>query len=123
MTDTRVVEAAGPSVLPSVLPDSSDVTLLPSCAPDTPLEALEWLGETVEEVAEGLRARGIKGSRRILSQNCPLARYLQQWWPSAVVACGTWWLNASQKCVPTPLSCQGFENAFDHGEFPDLVAD
>lgn len=97
------------------------VTDLPSPAPDNPLEALSWLGETVEEVAEGLRARGIKGQRRE-SQSCVLARYLQEWWPAARVACGHCWDEGqiySDWKVPSIIGM--FEWQFDEGHFPDLI--
>lgn len=94
---------------------------LPSCAPDNPAEALSWLGDTVEEVAEGLRARGIKGWQG-LGHKCPLASYLQEWWPNTWVACGAY-SRAHLKEGDCPLSCLRFELAFDAGKFPDLIAD
>lgn len=63
---------------------------LPDCRPSSPAEALEWLGNTVEEVAEGLRARGIKG-HRVMAGRCPLALYLREWWPAAWVRCHSVW--------------------------------
>ena len=101
-----------------------DVTItdLPDASPSDPLEALSWLGETVEEVAEGLRARGIKGERWEPSA-CPLAIYLQLWYPTACVAMGTAWeksdLGMNWTCPP---GAEEFEIAFDDGNFPDLIA-
>ena len=96
------------------------VTDLPSPAPDNPLEALSWLGDTVEEVAEGLRARGIKG--RISAHNaCPLAVYLHNWWPEAWVGyerCAQS-LHANNTLQPAPIL--GFRKAFDRRQFHDLI--
>lgn len=58
-----------------IKPETIPVTDLPDVSPSDPLEALSWLGETVEEIAEGLRARGIKG-RTVHVNACPLANYL-----------------------------------------------
>ena len=103
-------------VLPSTLPDAF---------PDNPLEALSWLGETVEEVAEGLRARGIKGRQRIANE-CPLANYLRVWFPNPSIfievsvsdyATGYYFISK------TPEIPSEFIGAFDIGKFPDLIAD
>lgn len=51
------------------------ITDLPDASPSDPLEALSWLGDTVEEVVEGLRARGIKG-QTAQPNACPLHNYL-----------------------------------------------
>lgn len=103
----------------------TDPSLLPSCAPDNPLEALSWLGDTVEEVAEGLRARGIKGKKNIANA-CPLSNYLRIWYPNPSV-----FVNVS--CISeeadyyfldnTPEPCMSFINSFDCGYFPDLISD
>ena len=98
------------------------VTDLPSPAPDDPLEALSWLGETVEEVAEGLRARGIKG-QQFEPTACPLATYLKTWWDDAHVAGGVFWLESVLVwCdLRLPPACREFEMDFDDGRFPDLI--
>lgn len=96
---------------------------LPSCAPDTPEEALSWLGGTVEEVAEGLRAREIKGTQHNPFK-CPLARYLQTWWPHGNFAGGwaaLYWIKGRKSDVKAPLPVQEFERSFDAGAFPDLI--
>jgi hypothetical protein len=117
MTDMRIDT---PAEAPVEVPDISP---LPSCAPDNPLEALSWLGDTVEEVAEGLRARGIKG---IVGDGdrCPLANYLRVWWGEAWVAIGRWSRfdnSDSEGSCPDP--CRLFEMKFDNSEFPDLISD
>lgn len=99
------------------------ITDLPDTSPSDPLEALSWLGETVEEIAEGLRARGIKGKRTIANQ-CPLANYLRVWFPNPSI-----WQDVS--CVGdednyyfyaiTPVVPFQFANRFDEGKFPDLI--
>lgn len=98
-------------------------TDLPSPAPDNPLEALSWLGDTVEEIADGLRERGIKG-RRWIADQCPLANYLHVWYKDASV-----WTDVSV-CDDdsryyfherTPEPAYQFAKAFDQGCFPDLV--
>lgn len=98
---------------------------LPSPAPSTPEEALSWLGDTVEEVAEGLRAWGIKGSHFMPNQTCPLARYLKIWWPGASVAIGGWAIYADNggyvASGPCPSACAEFEYLFDEYNFPDLI--
>lgn len=117
MTDMRIDT---PAEAPTELPDLST---LPSCAPDNPLEALSWLGETVEEVAEGLRARGIKGKRSRAGE-CPLACYLTTWWHQAHV-----WRSygvADENGVwgeirLTPVRLFEFTQQFDNGSFPDLI--
>ena len=99
------------------------ITDLPSPAPSNPLEALSWLGDTVEEIADGLRARGIKGRLQVASA-CPLANYLQIWFPNPSV-----WQDIS--CVDdetdyyfyaiTPDVYFTFANRFDSCHFPDLI--
>lgn len=93
---------------------------LPSPAPDTPEEALSWLGGTVEEIAEGLRARGIKG----LPENeysCPLAAYLGIWWDNPCVAYPIR-VDGHPHFVPQSF-IHDFICGFDVGDFPDLIAD
>lgn len=99
------------------------ITDLPSPAPDNPLEALSWLGDTVEEIADGLRARKVKGRRRV-ADSCPLANYLRTWFPNPSV-----WQDVS--CVgeetnyyfyaDTPITLFMFASQFDDGDFPDLI--
>jgi hypothetical protein len=100
------------------------ITDLPDASPSDPLEALSWLGDTVEEIAEGLRARGIKG-RLKEGKQCVLARYLRIWWPGAetLVACGTSWVDegSTPRKYLNPESVKAFENLFDNGAFPDLI--
>lgn len=101
------------------------ITDLPDTAPSSPEEALSWLGGTVEEVAEGLRARGIKGKQGIANA-CPLASYLNIWWRNASV-----WGEVSilddetdyYFVQPTPGHLFAFVSHFDAGAFPDLIAD
>lgn len=96
---------------------------LPSPAPDNPLEALSWLGDTVEEVAEGLRARGIKGK---LSEprSCPLHNYLAEFgWNYSVLGP---MLNISPdseqwEVIRLPKHIFWFVGGFDAGRFPDLI--
>lgn len=98
------------------------ITDLPSPAPNNPLEALSWLGDTVEEVVEGLRARGIKGKVGN-GDRCPLANYLHEWWPEAWVAIGKWSRsNSMQAQGICPLPCARFESLFDDGCFPEFIA-
>lgn len=100
-----------------------DLSTLPDASPSDPLEALSWLGETVEEVAEGLRARGIKGKQRIANQ-CPLSNYLRIWYPNPSV-----WLDVSVVddetdyyfTAKTPGVDYRFAYKFDSGAFPDLI--
>ena len=100
------------------------ITDLPDASPSDPLEALSWLGDTVEEVAEGLRARGIKGKPGLASSNCPLAIYLQTWWPTASVAIGGWaiWSEGMTASMYgySPSACAEFESAYDAYLYPDL---
>lgn len=112
MIDLRITE---PDILPTTLPDPS---------PTTPAEALEWLGGTVEEVVEGLRARGIKGSPRS-PWNCPLAHYLMDWFPHPAVAGDRLYpdRNDYDNHMTMPYVAMAFEAAFDSGAFPDLIAD
>lgn len=108
----------------NIKPDLT-ITDLPDASPSDPLEALSWLGETVEEVAEGLRARGIKGKPRE-AKFCVLAMYLRVWWPGecTLVACGTSWVGEDRhpKKYINPDHVRSFEMDFDHGRFPDLIA-
>ena len=97
------------------------VTDLPSPAPDNPLEALSWLGDSVEAIAEGLRARGIKGTP-FLSDQCALARYLQLWWPAANFACGTAGDEDDfERDWVAPDVFADFEDRFDYYCYPDLI--
>ena len=100
-----------------------DLSTLPDASPSDPLEALSWLGETVEEVAEGLRARGIKG-RRTIANACPLANYLSIWWNSASVwqdisVCDS--ANDYYFYADNPSVTYQFAQRFDMGYFPDLI--
>ena len=99
-----------------------DPSTLPSPAPESPVEALEWLGGTADEVAENLRLRGIRGERWEPA-TCPLAVYLREWWPTAHVAMGTSWddNNMGVDWNNPGATCE-FEDAFDDGEYPDLIA-
>ena len=97
------------------------ITDLPSPTPSDPLEALSWLGDTVEEVAEGLRARGIKGTRTSI-YSCPLAGYLRLWWDGAWIGGMDGWTGTG-KLFDTPSHLSNFISAFDKGRFPDLIAD
>lgn len=99
------------------------VTDLPDASPSDPLEALSWLGDTVEEVVEGLRARGIKGKVQI-ANSCPLANYLRTWFPnpsvfvevSVVDVVGDYYFTAITPEVPLQ-----FIIGFDNRRFPDLI--
>lgn len=97
------------------------ITDLPNPSPSNPLEGLSWLGDTVEEIAEGLRARGIKGELGN-DDRCPLANYLHEWWGEAWVAIGKWsrfpQAPAEGEC---PNACAVFERQFDNRQFPDLI--
>lgn len=121
MTDVRI---ATPTKAPAHPPTAHPASTLPSPAPDSPEEALSWLGGTVEEVAEALRARGIKG-RQKEANDCPLARYLCQWWEEASVWKIYTVIGTERPTInkPTPEACFKFAYAFDHDEFPDLIAD
>ena len=95
-----------------------DLSALPDASPSDPLEALSWLGETVEEVAEGLRARGIKGEP--CDPNfCGLAQYLKLWWPEAWV--GVQEIKNCGKSVSFSDTLLDFRRKFDLGFFPDLI--
>lgn len=109
--------------IPPTAPEPVEVERLPDPRPDNPAEALSWLGGTVEEVAEGLRARGIKGEVES-SVACPLANYLEEWWDDI-------WVTEEEagrgfrlkNTVPLPDPCYDFVMQFDSGAFPDLIAD
>lgn len=100
------------------------ITDLPSPAPDSPVEALGWLGGTADEVAANLRLLGIKG-RPGQATACPLAFYLRQWWKNASVytQCIVWnkheWIAHDGL---TPAHCLEFAQKFDKHEYPDLIA-
>lgn len=104
-----------------------DVTItdLPDASPSDPLEALSWLGETVEEVAEGLRARGIKGQPKNPA-SCPIANYLSVWYDGNV-SVGPCRFNATRdgdRNVPrhdVPPTVKAFVWEFDTYQFPDLI--
>ena len=98
------------------------VTDLPSPAPDDPLEALSWLGETVEEVAEGLRARGIKGQLGE-PQMCPLHYYLAEFGWNYSVAGDLIREVGSLNWQKAPYVFAKFVSKFDSGDYPDLIAD
>ena len=94
------------------------ITDLPDASPSDPLEALSWLGETVEEIAEGLRARGIKG-QPCDPEYCVLAGYLRLWWPDMNVGVQFVYGNGyDEGFSPTLLE---FRRGFDRGAFPDLI--
>lgn len=97
-----------------------DPASLPSPAPDSPLEALSWLGNTVEEVAEGLRARGIKG-HKYMSTSCPLAVYLSEWWDDVSVGVECIHRDGAMLPEPLPRNVRAFRHIFDSGQFPDLI--
>lgn len=120
MTDLRIdTPTEAPPHPPTILPAPT----LPSPAPDSPEEALSWLGRTVEEVAEGLRARGIKGRPDSL-RSCPMARYLQTWWNHAWFDAGVYGVTAEcNPCNPNPSAVIEFVRGFDNYLFPDLIAD
>lgn len=101
------------------------VTDLPDASPSDPLEALSWLGDSVEEIAEGLRARGIKGKHKD-PEACPLASYLKLWWEHVgvgrTICHADNWPNG--ELCPTrdlPLVFGQFVARFDGGAFPDLI--
>lgn len=99
------------------------ITDLPDASPSDPLEALSWLGESVEEVAEGLRARGIKG-RATLANACPLANYLRVWYknPSIFMEVSVCDDETDYYYVAdTPGPCRDFITKFDNHAFPDLI--
>lgn len=99
---------------------------LPDASPSDPLEALSWLGETVEEIAEGLRARGIKGTPR-QPNSCPIAEYLSTWYDGWISVGPTRFdaLKAGQSRSDqrnhTPYPIYMFIREFDQGAFPDLI--
>ena len=101
------------------------ITDLPSPAPDNPLEALSWLGDTVEEVVEGLRARGIKG-RLKNTETCPLASYLNLWWKDVGVGrsifhADNWPQGDLMPASDLPKVFGEFVDGFDCGRYPDLI--
>jgi hypothetical protein len=108
-----------------VLPDLAPVSpsTFPSPAPETPEEALSWLGGTVEEVAEGLRARGIKGERHKGADRCPIANYLNQWYSEASVCTSMFITKEIGISRPCPPVIGEFVARWDKREFPDLIAD
>lgn len=99
------------------------VTDLPSPAPDSPLEALSWLGDTVEEIAEGLRARGIKGHQNA-GFSCPIHNYLATFGWDTYADNPYCWLGDpmfTRDRFDTPAPVGEFINRFDDGKFPDLI--
>lgn len=110
-------------LLPDLAPTTIDPASLPSVAPSSPEEALSWLGETVEEIAEGLRARGIKGLK-CSAPHCPLAQYLRVWWPYVVIYTNyATERNQERWEGNTPLPHLAFIKLFDAGAFSDLIDD
>lgn len=104
-----------------LLPHLAPVSL-PSPAPDNPEEALSWLGSTVEEVAEGLRARGIKG-RQNESFSCPLSRYLRQHGFRRSIDYNSTrqeFVLGNERLTGLP-HLVWFAKKFDSGAFPDLI--
>lgn len=110
MTDMRVDKVAIPAV-----------TDLPSPAPDSPLEALSWLGDTVEEVAEGLRARGIKGNRSGGATDCVIAEYLKLWYGGTPVFISRIACLAGHRSFVPPKPIGDFIWQWDSYQFPDLI--
>lgn len=97
------------------------ITDLPDASPSDPLEALSWLGDSVEAIADGLRARKVQGTP-FLSDQCVLARYLQLWWPHACFAIGVAWDDDDlERDWKAPDVFEDFEYEFDFGHFPDLI--
>ena len=98
------------------------VTDLPDASPSDPLEALGWLGDTVEEVVEGLRARGIKGAT-LNPHACPLHNYLAEFgWDYAVAGSmirDRQTLNARWTITKRVLG--DFVREFDEGKHPELI--
>jgi hypothetical protein len=97
---------------------------LPDASPSDPLEALSWLGETVEEIAEGLRARGIKGIPGN-GTSCPLANYLSEWWAIGSVY-DRYSVYSQNGEGPNflgrlPDPCWEFILRFDANKLPDLI--
>lgn len=96
-------------------------------------EYLNDLGATADEVANNLRAAGIKGV--IGSRcHCPIINGVYQacptYWSGLTIICGRktdkgWWysaqLNDSQIIDPTlPQPVMDFIGEFDSGKYPDL---
>ena len=96
------------------------VTDLPDASPSDPLEALSWLGETVEEIAEGLRARKIQG-RKSDADSCPLANYLSIFWPDSRICVGGRVLFIDDVQFTGQDALGEFVGRFDSGMLPDLV--
>lgn len=99
-----------------------DLSTFPDASPSDPLEALSWLGETVEEVAEGLRARGIKGKRGS-STSCPLYNYLRLYGFRRQIDYRTidGVLVLGQERLLSLPQLVRFAREFDDGKYPDLA--
>lgn len=87
------------------------------------LPALQTLGETPNDVAAAMRLYGVTGHRHD-TRDGPLPRYL-----SRVVGCRDFEVNHNMvkhdqhRVTWMPLPVAQFVQAFDAGEYPDLIAD
>jgi len=85
------------------------------------LTLLEQLGETPEQVAEALKAKGFKG-RPKQAHCCPIYHYLTSHGLDVGVTPGQISLYApNDDCdITAPLSIKQFVYDFDAGKYPDL---
>jgi hypothetical protein len=89
------------------------------------LEELAVLGSTRGQIAKFLQAQGVQGKIGI-SDQCPVANYLKRKHNKASVGSMvlTWEAPSDlDECVSTPASIKDFINAFDAGQYPELIED
>lgn len=89
------------------------------------LRQLASLGDTPEDVAEALTAKGIKGVPTVAGK-CPVARYLEDLngEPFTVFFNANWELEKHTRednRVEVPAAVFNFIGEFDSGIYPDLV--
>jgi len=84
-------------------------------------DSLERLGQTAEEVAKSLAARGIKRKKGRLSEFCPLACFLQsKGYAGALVGLSHFVVHPDQRGRCLPIGAYRFRVRFDMGRFPEL---
>jgi hypothetical protein len=95
---------------------------------DTPFaQAVAALGETPESVTEALRAKGIKGYRR-MAGSCPIANYLKACgFPKVSVATDAKRYMAdsedSDESVSFPKGVRDWISSFDDGKYPEFYVE
>lgn len=90
---------------------------------------LDRLGPGATDVADALRALGIRGHRK-MARACPLAAYLAREFPDCDLAVSSSWVFDEGSLLPErpwrvlgpmPGACAAFATNFDNGHYPDLV--